>query len=117
MSRRGRKFLRATGPGLGQDRADQPVEPRTVGRDWLVPFRLLAHQGSRDFGEPPLDTLVHRNRTADQCAHARVDFRVERSRIASRDLDAGQLARTTRGQMLTPNTGKLHTLGTAPTLL
>ena len=82
--------------------------------DRLDPFRLLTHQGGRDLREPSLDALVHRDGTADQRAHTRIDFGVESSRIASCDLDTSQLARTTRGQMLTPNTGKLHTLGTAP---
>jgi hypothetical protein len=97
-------------PGLGEDSADQPVESRAVSGDRLDPFRLLTRQGSRDLGETTLYPLVDGNRPADERAHARVDFRVESSRIAAGDLNASKLARTTCGQMLTPNTGKLHTV-------
>jgi len=37
-------------------------------------------------------------------------FAREGAAVWATDLDAGKLARTTCGQMLTPNTGKLHTV-------
>jgi hypothetical protein len=64
--------------------------------------------------QAPLNALVHYNRAANNGADTCVNFGIEGSRVAPGDLNAGQLAWTTRGQMLTPNAGKLHTLGAAP---
>jgi len=109
-----RTGLRLACAGLGEDGADQSVQSRTVGGDGLDRLRLLTDECGRDLGEPTLDTLVDGHRAADDRTHTCVDFRIESSRIATGDLNASKLARTTCGQMLTPNTGKLHTVRCGP---
>src|SRR2546430_2619227 len=93
-----------------------PAPPRPA-RDMLIGLGLLVGERGADIGEPAHDTLVHRERPAQQGADACADLRIERARIAACDLDSGELAWTTCGQMLTPNAGKLHTLRVSDAVL
>ena len=89
-------------PGLGKNGTDEPIEPCTVGGDWPRDLRLLIDEGEGNLGEAALDPLVHGHGTADEGADAGIDLGVEGSGIAAGNLNAGEFAGTTRGQMLTP---------------
>ena len=94
--------LRSAGAGFGQDSADETIETGAIGGDRTVGLGLFPDQGAGDLGQPAFDTLVHGHRAADQSADACVDFGIESSGITAGNLNACQLAGTTRGQMLTP---------------
>src|SRR5690606_20411423 len=92
---------------LDEHRAHELIEARTVLGDVGIRFDLFARQGGTDFHEPPLDTVVHRQRMGDQRAHASGDFSIEVARIRAGDLDAGELDRAPRLEVLTPKTREL----------
>jgi hypothetical protein len=98
--RRGR--LGSARPRLGKNGTDESIQPCVVRGDRTCRLSLLADQCKRNLGEAALDPFVHGHRAADESADTCVDFGVESAGIAAGNLDTGQLAGTTRGQMFTP---------------
>lgn len=96
------RLLGPAGSGFDEDGAHESIEACAIRGDRADRLGLLPSEGEGDLGEAALDTVVHGHRAADQGADARVDFGIEGSGITAGNLDTGQLAGTTRGQMLTP---------------
>ena len=94
--------LGSAGSGFGEDGAHESIEACAVRCDRADRLGLLPGESGGDLGKATLDTLVHDHRAADQGTDACVDFGIEGSGITAGNLDTGQLAGTTRGQMLTP---------------
>ena len=100
--------LSATDTRLRQYGADQLVETCAISSDPFVRMLLLVGKSTTDLGEPSHDSLIDCHATANQRAHARRNLGIQIARIAARDLNTSELARTARGKMLAPDTGKLN---------
>jgi hypothetical protein len=98
--RRGR--LGSARARLGKNGTDESIQPCAVRGDGTCGLSLLADQCKGNLGEATLDPLVHGHGAADESTDTCVDFGVESAGIAAGNLDTGQLAGTTRGQMFTP---------------
>jgi hypothetical protein len=70
---------------------------------------LFVCKSATDVRETSCDSLVDSQATANQRADARGNLGVQGARVAASDLETcEELARTTRGKMLTPDASKVN---------
>src|SRR3569833_2329245 len=110
-ARRSNVLLRLTGMRLHQDRAHQRIQPGVVGCYGgfpVVSLPQLFGQCGPDFGQPPFHAAINSHLSADQSAGAGSNLGIQGPGIATGYLDSSHFGRTTGGQVLTPQSCKLH---------
>jgi hypothetical protein len=110
-------MLGAPGARLGQYCAYQRIESLTELRNRRIGRGLLTAECGADFGEPPLDPIIDRHGVSQKRTDTGGDFRIQRARVGAGDLDAGQFVRATSGQMLAPQTRKIHSVPLAAIII